>query len=136
MSRNGLAPITTEHGLALFDAALTYQQPNLLASAVNRARWPARPATTPLAPILSALTTSRPQAATASPHTLAARLAIQAPEQQLQTLTTLVNTATATVLAHPDPAGSRCRTHFSKSSVLDSLDRHRTAQCLGPTDRA
>ncbi|MGB7163323.1 MAG: SDR family NAD(P)-dependent oxidoreductase [Mycobacterium sp.] len=120
MSRNGLAPITTEHGLALFDAALTYQQPNLLASAFNTGALARQARHNTLAPILSALTTSRPQAATASPHTLAARLAIQAPEQQLQTLTTLVNTATATVLAHPDPAGLDAERTF-KELGTDSL---------------
>ena len=41
---------------------------------------------------------------TASSQELRARLASQTAEQQRQTLTTLVKTATATVLAHPDPA--------------------------------
>ena len=55
--------------------------------------------------MLSALTRARPHAATsAGPDTLAAQLAGQTPERQLRTLTTLVTTTTATVLAHPDPA--------------------------------
>jgi acyl carrier protein len=54
--------------------------------------------------ILSGLITSRPNATTARSEGLRAQLASQTPEQQHQTLTTLVVTATATVLAHPDPA--------------------------------
>ena len=48
LTRAGLTPITTEHGLALFDAALTHQQPALIPSPVqHRRRWPAWPAATP-----------------------------------------------------------------------------------------
>ena len=35
LTSTGLTPITSEHGLALFDAALTSQRPNLLASPFN-----------------------------------------------------------------------------------------------------
>ena len=70
--------------------------------------------------ILSGLTTTRPQAATASPDTLAARLAGQTPEQQLATLTTLVTATTAAVLAHPDPGALDPDRPF-KDLGIDSL---------------
>ncbi len=73
-----------------------------------------------LDPILSALTTSRPQAATASPRTLAARLATQTPEQRLDTLTAMVTATTAAVLAHPDPAALDPDRPF-KDLGIDSL---------------
>ena len=73
-----------------------------------------------LDPILSALTTSRPQAAAASPRTLAARLATQTPRQRLDTLTALVTATTAAVLAHPDPAALDPDRPF-KDLGIDSL---------------
>ena len=104
LTSTGLNPITNEHGLALFDAALTSQRPNLLASPFNTAALTRRARHHALPPILSTLTTSRPRASAASAQSLQAQLATQTPEQQLHALTTLVTTATATVLAHPDPA--------------------------------
>ena len=35
MTRAGLTPITTEHGLALFDAALAQRQPTLIPAPLN-----------------------------------------------------------------------------------------------------
>ena len=70
--------------------------------------------------MLSALTRARPQAATASPQALAARLAGQTPDQRLATLTALVTAATATVLAHPDPAALDPDRPF-KDLGIDSL---------------
>ncbi|MCV7077106.1 amino acid adenylation domain-containing protein, partial [Mycobacterium szulgai] len=75
---------------------------------------------TDIPPILSALTTTRPQAATASPHTLTTQLASQTPDRQRHTLTTLVVTTTATVLAHPDPASLNPEQPF-KDLGIDSL---------------
>ena len=71
-------------------------------------------------PILSALVTSRPQAATASPRTLAATLAAQTPQQRLDTLTAMVTATTAAVLAHPDPAALDPDRPF-KDLGIDSL---------------
>ena len=115
-----MTPITTEHGLALFDAALTYQHPACWPARCTVLCWPARHAQHTLPAILSALTHIRPHAATTSPQTLAARLAGQTPAQQHATLTTLVATATATVLAHPDPAALDPDRPF-KDLGIDSL---------------
>ncbi len=120
LARNSFTPITTEQGLALFDAALPQQRPAMVVSPF-RARALARQAReNALPPILSALTTSRPRASAASAEGLRARLAAQTPEQQLDTVTALVSTATATVLAHPDPAALDTDQAFKKLGV-DSL---------------
>ncbi|WP_188113218.1 hypothetical protein, partial [Mycobacterium simiae] len=96
---------TTEHGLALFDAAISRYQPSLLAAPLNSRALAHLARHHTLPPILSALTTVRPQAASsAGPHSLPTQLVTQSPDQQRQTLLTLVTTTTATVLAHPDPA--------------------------------
>ena len=120
LTSTGLTPITSEHGLALFDAALTSQRPNLLASPVNTAALTRRARNNALDPMLSALVTSRPQAAAASPRTLAATLAGQTPQQGLETLTAMVTATTAAVLAHPDPAALDPDRPF-KDLGIDSL---------------
>ena len=120
LTSTGLTPITSEHGLALFDAALTSQQPNLLASPLNTAALTRRARHNTLDPMLSALVTSRRQAATASPRTLAATLAGQTPQQRLETLTAMVTATTAAVLAHPDPAALDPDRPF-KDLGIDSL---------------
>ncbi|MGY4648902.1 fatty-acid--AMP ligase [Mycobacterium sp. URHB0021] len=120
LTNTGLTPITNEQGLALFDATLTDQRPNLLASPVNTSALTRHARDNTLDPVLSALTTNRPQAATASPGGLVARLAGQTAEQQLRTLTTMVANATATVLAHPDPAAIDPDRPF-KDLGIDSL---------------
>ncbi|WP_452298567.1 type I polyketide synthase [Mycobacterium simulans] len=120
LARNSLAPITTDRGLAIFDAAMAYPQPNLIASPVNAAALARQARGNTLAPILSALTTARPQAAAASPDTLTARLASQTPDQQRATLTALVTATTATVLAHPDPDNLNPDRPF-KDLGIDSL---------------
>ncbi len=103
LTGSGLTPITAQRGLALFDATLASQQPNLLASPLNTAALTRRARNNALDPMLSALVSSRPQASAGSPRTLAATLAGQSPQQRLQTLTAMVTATTATVLAHPDP---------------------------------
>ncbi len=103
LTRVGLTPITTAQGLALFDAALTHHHPTLVAATLNRPALTELARRNTLPAILSALTHTRPQAASASPDTLTKRLASQTPNQQRATLTTLVITTTAAVLAHPDP---------------------------------
>ncbi len=120
LASTGLTPITNERGLALFDAALTSARPNLLASPLNTGALTRRARQNLLDPILSALVTSRRQAATASPRTLAAQLAGQTPQQRLETLTEIVTATTASVLAHPDPAALDPNRPF-KELGIDSL---------------
>ncbi|BBZ47879.1 type I polyketide synthase [Mycobacterium parmense] len=120
LTSTGLTPIASEHGLALFDAALGSQRPDLLASPVNIGALTRRARTNTLDPILSALVTSRRQAATGSPRTLAATLATQTPHQRLDTLTAMVTATTAAVLAHPDPAALDADRPF-KDLGIDSL---------------
>ncbi|KZS60623.1 hypothetical protein A4G26_11330 [Mycobacterium kansasii] len=104
LTRNSFTPISTEHGLALFDATLPQQLPAPVVSPFSPRALARLARQNALPPILSTLTTSRPRASAASAESLQARLAKQAPEEQLHGLTALVTTATATVLAHPDPA--------------------------------
>ena len=120
LTSTGLTPITREQGLALFDAGLTSQRPNVLASPFNTGVLTRRARNNALDPILSALTTSRPQAATASPRTLSARLATQTPRQRLDTLTAMVTATAAAVLAHPSPAALDPDRPF-KDLGIDSL---------------
>ncbi len=69
---------------------------------------------------VSGRVSSRAQAATASPRTLAARLANQTPQQRLEALTEIVTATTASVLAHPDPAALDPDRPF-KDLGIDSL---------------
>ncbi|KAA0111818.1 type I polyketide synthase [Mycolicibacterium sp. P1-5] len=62
----------------------------------------------------------RPRAAAASSRTLAADLAAQSPGQRLGTLTDMVTSTTAAVLAHPDPAALDADRPF-KDLGMDSL---------------
>ena len=81
LTRAGLAPISTEQGLALFDAALSQQQPYLIPCPFNTSALAGQARQQTLPAILSGLTRARPQAATsAGPDTLAAQLAVQTPE--------------------------------------------------------
>ena len=120
LSSTGIAPITIEQGLALFDVALSGQRANLLASPFNTPALARQARHNTLDPILSALTSSRRQAATASPRTLAATLATQTPQQRLDTLTAMVTATTAAVLAHPDPVALDPDRPF-KDLGIDSL---------------
>jgi polyketide synthase 12 len=100
----GFIPISTEQGLALFDAALTCQQPLLIPAPLNTATLARLAHRNSLPAVLSRLTTTRPHAATtSSAQTLTTQLAGQTPPQRQAALTSLVIRATAAVLAHQDP---------------------------------
>ncbi|KZS52828.1 hypothetical protein A4G26_19620 [Mycobacterium kansasii] len=119
-TRTGMTPITTSGGLALFDAALTCQQPALVTAPISAPALAQLARTNALPAILSALTTTLRHAASAGPGTLTARLAGLTPEQQHATLTALVTSTTATVLAHPDPGALDPDRPF-KDLGIDSL---------------
>jgi acyl transferase domain-containing protein/NADPH-dependent curcumin reductase CurA/short-subunit dehydrogenase/acyl carrier protein len=120
LARTGLTPIANEHGLALFDAALSSQRPNLLASPFNIAALTRQARHNTLPSILSTLTSGRPRASAASARSLRAQLAAQTPEQQRHALTAMVTATTAAVLAHPDPAALDPDRPF-KDLGIDSL---------------
>ena len=120
ITRGGMTPISTSHGLALFDAALASGRPVVMPAPLNTRALTSQAHNNTLAPILSALTTvTRPRAA-AAPTDLAARLAGLSPDRQLHTLTALVATATATVLGHSTPDTITPDTAF-KDLGIDSL---------------
>ncbi len=118
--RGGFTPITHRHGPALFDAALTRKRPALITAPVSPSGLARLARQRALPAMLSGLTASLPQAATASSESLAARLAGQTAEQQLHTLTALVTRTAATVLAHPD-AGAVDPDRPFKDLGIDSL---------------
>ncbi|MCV7195283.1 type I polyketide synthase, partial [Mycobacterium angelicum] len=122
VTRTSLTPISNSQGLALFDAALAQHQPNQVLAPLNPRALDRLARNNTLPPILSALTTTRPHAATTSTvaGTLATRLAGQTPERQKATVTALVVSTTATVLAHPDPASLNPQRPF-KDLGIDSL---------------
>ena len=103
LTRTGLTPITTDHGLALFDTALhppttrpdpapvNTPRPGPPGTPKHLARDPVRPDHHP--PPRRHRQPPRPDHPAGRPN----------PRQQHTTLTTLVTTATAAVLAHPDP---------------------------------
>ena len=63
ITRGGMTPISTSHGLALFDAALASGRPVVMPAPLNTRALTSQAHNNTLAPILSALTTSRPHAA-------------------------------------------------------------------------
>ncbi|WP_169726879.1 type I polyketide synthase, partial [Mycobacterium szulgai] len=131
VTRTSLTPISTEHGLTLFDTALAHHQPNQVLTPLNPRALDRLARNNTLPPILSALTTTRPHAATATAGTLTAQLATQTPDQQRHTLTALVLTTTAAVLAHPDPASLNPDRPF-KDLGIDSLTALELRNTLAP----
>ena len=100
----GLTPLTAEHGVALFDAALASHAATVVASPISTITLARLARQHMLDPMLSGLTHVRPRAAAASPRSLATRLAGESPAQRLSALTEIVTATIASVLAHPDPA--------------------------------
>ncbi|VBA36080.1 Narbonolide/10-deoxymethynolide synthase PikA2, modules 3 and 4 [Mycobacterium innocens] len=120
LARSGMVPITAGQGVALFDAAISQQHPNLIPAPLSTRALAALARENSLPPILSALITTRPQAVAADSRALGARLAGLTPERQHAILANLVITATAAVLAHPDPAAMDPDQPF-KDLGIDSL---------------
>ena len=101
--RMGLSgPFTTEHGLELFDAAITSGVPHLLGAALDLPGTAERAARDgELAPMLRALVrVPRARAASTAPVE-ALSLAGLGPDERHDALLTLVRTAAAEVLGHP-----------------------------------
>ncbi|MFJ4091098.1 type I polyketide synthase [Kitasatospora sp. NPDC089913] len=130
LGATGLAPMTDEQALALFDAALgsptaapgTRGVPDaaLVAARLDPAAVPADR----LAPVLRGLARHRPRPAARGgadgPAALLARLAGQPAAEQERQLLALVRTTAAAVLGHPDATAIRPELGFMDSE-FDSL---------------
>ncbi|MEU1669268.1 SDR family NAD(P)-dependent oxidoreductase [Streptomyces sparsogenes] len=123
MSRSGMAPLPSEHALALFDAAHGVGAARVLAARLDLAKLSAQPGEA-LPPVVRSLTGTGPRPArrsAAAPVTdLPGRLASMAPAGQLALLLDLVRTHAATVLGHTDVATVSANAPF-KDLGFDSL---------------
>ncbi|MFC0041888.1 SDR family NAD(P)-dependent oxidoreductase [Actinomadura rayongensis] len=102
MSRGGIAPLTNEQGLALFDAALADARPVVVAARLAPAALRARAAEGQLPPLLRGLVRVpvRTAAAASDGPGLAERLAGLEPPERHRLLLDLVRGNVATVLGH------------------------------------
>ncbi|MGW6741579.1 SDR family NAD(P)-dependent oxidoreductase [Streptomyces sp. NPDC055025] len=122
IARSGLVPMTSQEGLALFDAALTVGEPVVVPARLDPRALSADAASVP--PPLRGMvrTPVRPTAAAGgdSAEPLAGRLARLSPAERRGTLLDLVTAQVATVLGHTDPAVVRDARAFKELGV-DSL---------------
>ncbi|MFE3247417.1 SDR family NAD(P)-dependent oxidoreductase [Streptomyces sp. NPDC059209] len=107
MTRAGLAPLDTEGGLALLDAALATPDAAVLGARVDLATLRAGAADPTIPPLLRSLVRV-PGRAPSGPEqpeaTVRRELAGREPAERLRVLLNLVRTATAAVLRHADAA--------------------------------
>ncbi|MFJ5920980.1 type I polyketide synthase [Kitasatospora sp. NPDC092948] len=108
MSRGGTAAIGSEEGLALFDAALTLDEPLLVPVKIDLGRLRTAARTGPVPALLSALVPGaarRPAsgADAAEADSLRRRLTELSPEERAATLLDLVRSRAADVLGHGGP---------------------------------
>ncbi|QES45035.1 beta-ketoacyl synthase [Streptomyces venezuelae] len=124
--RTGVAGLTDEQALALFDTALTAPHPTVLATRFDRAALRAQAADHTLQPALRGLVrTPRPTVAatednTAAPASWTARLARLSAADRDRALSDLVREQIATVLAHPAPESLELSRAFQELG-FDSL---------------
>ncbi|GAB2609851.1 hypothetical protein GCM10027168_48580 [Streptomyces capparidis] len=110
MARGGLLPLTTERGLALFDAAVRSDEACAVTAALDVAALRGGPGGRAVPPLLRELAgPARRRAVVAtgaaeSPSDLAGRLAGLGADDRGRALLTLVRDHVAAVLGHPDPA--------------------------------
>ncbi len=120
IQRTGLRPITVEHGLQLFDTALTAEEPSTLAVPLDRAVLRSQAQQGLLPPLLRDLirvpATRTPNAAVS----LARRLAEHPQAEHQSIVLDLVRTEIATVLAHPNPRAIEPHRNY-KDLGFDSL---------------
>ncbi|MEV0263452.1 SDR family NAD(P)-dependent oxidoreductase [Streptomyces sp. NPDC050617] len=109
LARSGMPPLTTEQGLALFDAARTADRAALVLMRLDTAAVRARAATEELPPLLRHLVPVRPRRAVASGGEAAdgsafqQRLAALDAAGRTRLLLDQVRTQAAAVLGHPSP---------------------------------
>ena len=125
LASSGVAAMSAEAGLALFDAALDGHDPLLVPIAFDLAALRARADAGELPPVLHGLVRARRLAQADTdpsdrPRTLLDRLAGLGPVEQERTLTALVCEHAATVLRHPTPDDLNDRTRF-RDLGFDSL---------------
>ncbi|MFT9666332.1 SDR family NAD(P)-dependent oxidoreductase [Streptomyces rhizosphaericola] len=125
MSRGGTAAIGSEEGLALFDAALTLDEPLLVPVRIDLGRLRTAARTAPVPALLSALvpgTVRRPAsgADAAAADSLLRRLTGLSPEDRLAALLDLVRSRGADILGHGG-AGSIDPEQPFKDLGFDSL---------------
>ncbi|ORA08284.1 hypothetical protein BST12_28450, partial [Mycobacterium angelicum] len=103
LARIGLHQFSTDTAFAALQQCLDADDTLITLAEVNWNQFQDVFTTRRAHPLLTDLTTHTTPTPTAIPDGLAAELAGHTPDQQRATLTTLIRTATATVLAHPDP---------------------------------
>src|SRR5690606_29144837 len=104
LARAGIAPMSVDEGLAMFDAALTSEDPLLVAARWDAAGLRARAENGDLPGILRGLVRVPRRASAGRPGgSLAARLADLGREEALALLIDTVRDHVAAVLAHGDP---------------------------------
>ncbi|GGQ42392.1 hypothetical protein GCM10010279_60380 [Streptomyces mutabilis] len=121
MARDGMAPLTTEQGMALFDAALAVDAPALVPMRLELSKLRTR---SDVPAVLRGLagTGRRTAASTAAAEvaTLASRLAGAAPDERLRLVLGAVRTEAAAVLGHGSPAAIEQSREFRQLG-FDSL---------------
>ncbi|MET7426650.1 SDR family NAD(P)-dependent oxidoreductase [Dactylosporangium sp. NPDC005555] len=104
MSRNGIRPLSTGHGLALFDAALAGGVPVVVTTHLDRPGLRRLADAGRLPAVFRDLVPAGPRKATAAPReavaSLAGRLAAQSPPERTEHLLGLIRSAIVSVLDH------------------------------------
>ncbi|WP_157110630.1 type I polyketide synthase, partial [Nocardia anaemiae] len=131
IGREGLAPLSVEAGLAMFDAAVRQPAPSVVAAEFDPAGSVDVAA---LHPMLRRLLGGRPSAATGTVADQGLRLAGLTPEQQAKRLLELVRSQVAAVLGHRGPEQVDIDANFRELG-FDSLTsvelRNRLAAATG-----
>ncbi|MEW2380447.1 SDR family NAD(P)-dependent oxidoreductase, partial [Micromonospora sp. NPDC047812] len=136
MRRNGILPMSSEEGLALFDAAMRTNQPQLVPIRVDLAalRRVGAGGLPPLWQVLAGGSARRTATTTDTPVDLTTRLATMGVEERQRTVLELVRTHAATALGH-DSAQAVAPDRAFRELGFDSLTavelRNRLATATG-----
>ena len=120
IARSGMRPLSTDTGLALFDAALAQSGPTVLAAQFDPAALREAAAVTDLPPMLRELSGSRPDATAAPSARAILDLSGLSADQQRKRVVELVRTQIAAVLGHHRPEQVEPEVNF-RDQGLDSL---------------
>ncbi|WP_408653894.1 type I polyketide synthase [Jatrophihabitans sp.] len=144
LARTGIAPLSTEAGLNLFDTALNWPEPVLVAARWDTAGLRSRAEDGPLPPLLRGMVAAPRRVVPSGPasrattagssHDLVQQLASKPPAAGRQLLIELVRSHVAAVLAYPDVNAVDADQGFSELG-FDSLTvvelRNRLDQAIG-----